>query len=449
MLPRRLLLGLLAPALLVGPSVALLAGSAPPAFLPAAPLEKDTVESPAAFGAPTFRLVDSRSHGSELNLGWAPNGDIWVGGWDHLARSSDDGLSWTAITPKLVPVGGLSLGFAADRVLVVDHDTGRVMVADTVLAGCSLVAFSDDRGATWTTSPACTTGATDHEKVAFGKRTALQDPTGGLLYRNVMYMCANGLASTNCAASVDGVSFAPVTPHGDLCAFQGAPVADAAGVLYEPTVACGAHVRSTADNGQSWLEQEVTVNGQSIAVSGDTPDLGVTDDGALYFVYTDRDWMPAFVRSSDGGATWSGPFEVRVPGLTGAVFPVIVGGAPGKVALAFYGTTTERGGWGGNPGDAPAGVAWDGYVAVVTDADAPAPTIAPVKVTSDPLQYGCLSKLGGCLNNIADYMDIDVGPDGRVAAVFVDGCPVGCTSKSASTDDRGVVAVQTGGPRLR
>lgn len=386
---------------------------------------------------PTFVLRDSTVNGPELNIGVAPNGSIFVGGWDKVARSTDDGLSWTQHQP--VPV----IGFAADRVLVVDHDTGRIAVDDTTL-GCTILSWSDDNGATWTTNPAaCGGGVTDHQKVAFGKRVTYTDPTGAL-YENLMYVCANGLSHTDCGVSADGgTTFLTSAPHGVGCAFQGTPVSDVNGVLYEPTSQCGLQVRKTADNGLTWTEYDVPFASQD-----DAPDLAVTPDGTLYLAYLDASWKPAIARSTDGGAHWTGPYAVTVPGLVAGLFPTIVAGADGRVAVSFYGTTDDASGWDRNPGNAPDSIRWNGYVAVVTDAAATTPTIAPQLVTSDPLQYGCLSKLGGCLNNIADYADIDVGPDGRVYAVFVDGCLPGCTSKAQSTSDRAIVAVQTGGDDL-
>lgn len=393
----------------------------------------------------TFRVVDSGAHGPELNIGVAPSGSVFVGGWDHIARSRDDGASWEAMDIPAAP--GLSVGFAADRVLIVDHDTGRLIEDDTTL-GCTIISWSDDEGESWTRNPlACGGGVTDHQKVAVGKRTALQDPTG-LLYPNIMYACANGLSHANCGVSADGgLTFLPAAPHGILCAFQGAPIADREGTLYEPTSSCGAMVRKTVNNGMAWSEHDVTV----AEPSNDTPDLGITSDGTLYYFYTDEDWKPALARSTDGGLTWQGPFAVPVPGLRSSLFPSIVGGDSGHIALSFYGTTDDDTNWDGNPGEAPDAIRWHGYVAVITDADAAAPSIAPVQITppGDPLQYGCLSKLGGgCLGNIADYMDIDVGTDGRVYAVFTDGCLPGCDSKAESDSDNAIVAIQQAGATL-
>jgi hypothetical protein len=438
MVPSRLPRGALSAVLVVPVALAgllpYLVPGAGPDLEPLASVVQDV--APPMFA---FSTTDTGATGPELNLGVTSNGFIFVGGWNGVRRSMNDGATWQAL--------GVSHLIAADRVLIVDHDTDRVFLDDTTL-GCTILAWSDDYGASWLQNPAaCGAGATDHQKVGVGKRTAFTDPTGGLLYENIVYVCANGLSHGNCGVSVDGgLSFVSATPHGIGCAFQGAPVADRNGVLYEPTTQCGAQVRSTADNGRTWVTRPIP-----FPASRDTPDVALTPDGTLYFFYTTNQWKPAFVRSSDGGAHWSGPFVVPVAGLTSAVFPSIVAGDDGRIALTFYGTTDGPAGWDLNPGNAPASVRWHGYVAVVTDANAAAPTVAPVQVTpaGDPLQIGCLSKLGACLNNIADYMDVDVGPDGRVYTVFTDGCLPGCAAAAQSTADHAIVVIQTDGPDLK
>lgn len=388
---------------------------------------------------PAFRLSDTGVHGSELNVGVSPNGKIFVGGWDRVARSDDDGLTWVKLNPRPV-------GFAADRVLIVDKTTGRVLIDDTYL-GCTVLTWSDNDGATWTNNAAaCGQGVTDHQKIAVGKRVTLPD-TG--LYPNLIYVCANGLSHTDCGVSNDGgLTFQGMAPHGTGCAFQGVPVANSSGTLFEPTSQCGLKVRRTPNAGLTWGEISL---GPAFPASRDTPDLGITSDDVLYVFYTDNNWKPAFARSTNGGLTWTGPYAVNVPGLVSSVFPSVVGGAPGRIALSFYATTDDPAGWDKNPGNAPASVRWHGYVAIVADADQAAPTPQVVQVTpaNDPLQIGFISKLGSNLNNIADYMDVDVGPDGRVYAVFTDGCLPPCATKAQSTSDRAIVAVQTAGPRLR
>jgi hypothetical protein len=270
----------------------------------------------------------------------------------------------------------------------------------------------------------------------------------------VVYVCANALTHTPCAASFDGGrTFGPGVPAGavDLeqaavvpgCAFQGVPLAAPDGTLYQPLTACGPEVAWSEDNGLTW--RRTTVFSGSGAASPDTPDMAATPNGTLYYFWTRADWTLSLVRSKDGGRTWSAPIRVSVPGLRSALFPVITAGDDGRIGLAFYGTTDAPSGWDGNPGDARASVRWRLYAAVVANAEAASPTIKPSVVTRSLVQTGCLSKLGACAeDNIADYIDVDSTPNGELAISYVNGCIPTCAAKSSTA----FVAVQTAGPRL-
>lgn len=405
-------------------------------------------EERADEAAPTFRTVDTGVNGSELNIGLTSDGTIFLGGWDAIARSTDAGDTWDAL--------GLDrpVSIAADRVLVVDRETDRVFVDDTTLA-CTLLSWSDDLGESWTTNPvACGGGATDHQKIAVGDRTELTDPTGEL-YPNVVYVCANGLTHTPCAPSLDGGrTFGPGMPSQQLdaanpgdsqttCAFQGVPKANDAGTLYQPSVQCGAQVWWSEDNALTWTHSTIDVS-----PSPDAPDLALDDD-TVYFFYTTSDWEPMYVYSTDGGETFSDPVSVAAEDLTSSLFPVITAGEDGRIGVAYYATTDDDPDWDGNPGDAPDEVSWNLYSAVVDDAATEDPAVHLTQVTTDedPIQYGPISKLGSNLNNIADYIDIELGPDGKLHIGYVDGCPA-CEDVDSSTADDGYVAIQDGGLEL-
>ena len=389
--------------------------------------------SSGASGAPTFRMHDTGTTGVELNLGVAPNGHIFVGGWNHIARSTDDGVSWAQTMTLPVVV-------AADRTLRVDHATGHVFTDDTYL-GCTILSASGDEGATWTRNPvACGASATDHEKIAVGPRPVGSTTTAlDAVYNGAVYVCANGLVTDACGSSLDGgITMLPLPPHGVSCAYQGQPYVSAQGVLLEASNACGANLRTSADGGLTWVSHNVAVSLD--AGSGNVPVIATTPDGTIYFMFMTPQFRPAFVYSHDGGTTWSAPTLLSPAGVTSTVFPVIVGGDNGRIAVAYYGTS----GWTGDPGAAPGTSAWDGYIGIVTDADTAAPVVQTTRVTSDPLHFGCVSKQGGCGGDpIADYMDIDVGPDGRVYAIFMDAWIGG-----AHVPARGIIAVQTGGTNL-
>jgi hypothetical protein len=404
--------------------------------------------APAPAATPTFRLADTGTTGVEVNLGFTTNGHIFYGGWDHIAVSKDAGVTWHPTTGQpLEP-------FAADRVLIVDPTTNRVFVEDTDLA-CTVLSWSDNEGASWLINPiACGGGVTDHAKIAVGKRTTLKDPTGAL-YPNIVYVCANGLTHTPCAASIDGgLVFGPGIPAGlvdiqnrtvtPTCAFQGVPVAAPDGTLYQPKTQCGATVEWTKNNGLTWTRSTVSAD-----ASQDAPDMAITSDGTLYDLWSKTDWRPYLARSGDGGKTWTSPIAVD-PTITSVVFPVIAAGSNGNIGIAFAGTPDDAPGWDHNPGDAPDSIHWYLYSAVITDAASAAPTIQVVKVTPDPINIGCLSKLGSCTkSNVGDYFDAGVSPDGHLAIAYVRNCSATCSTAAQSNDDEGWVAYQNGGSLLR
>ena len=171
------------------------------------------------------------------------------------------------------------------------------------------------------------------------------------------------------------------------------------------------------------------------ANAGTLADIAVTPDGTLYFLYADASYHAQVVLTHNKGLTWSAPLDLTPVGVKSVGFPVIVAGDNGRIGVAFYGTSDPSMA-GVNPGRAGANVKWDGYVGIVTGADTLAPTIQASQVTppSDPLHYGCISKDGGCGGDpLAAYMDIAVGPDGRVYAIFVDAIAPGSTSHSQRT----------------
>jgi hypothetical protein len=125
------------------------------------------------------------------------------------------------------------------------------------------------------------------------------------------------------------------------------------------------------------------------------------------------------------------------------------GGAPGRVAVAFYGTETD-----GNPNLGDFKGSWNVYVNQSPDADAgAAAAFSQVKATTHPVHYDsiCLNGLGcdvsGGDRSLADFFAIDYDPVRKVLQVVYD------TTYKKPGEAEGHVATptvvtQTAGPSL-
>ncbi len=106
------------------------------------------------------------------------------------------------------------------------------------------------------------------------------------------------------------------------------------------------------------------------------------------------------------------PVQVDRGKVRSTVFPwLTAGGAPGRVAVAFYGTETD-----GDPNTGEFKASWNVYVNQSLDADGAAADFSQVKATTHPVHYDsiCLNGLGcdvsGGDRSLADFFAIDYDP---------------------------------------
>jgi hypothetical protein len=106
------------------------------------------------------------------------------------------------------------------------------------------------------------------------------------------------------------------------------------------------------------------------------------------------------------------PVQVDRGTIRSTVFPwLTAGGAPGRVAVAFYGTETD-----GNPNTGDFKGSWNVYVNQSLNADRSGATFSQVKATTHPVHYDsiCLNGLGctvsGGDRSLADFFAIDYDP---------------------------------------
>jgi hypothetical protein len=195
------------------------------------------------------------------------------------------------------------------------------------------------------------------------------------------------------------------------------------------------------DRGQTWTDCAVG------PASGGTAGFATADvdsAGNVYVAWADKTdyhtWMASLPAAdvagcnqsvsdvsstSDGEPTvhpgFSAPVQVDRGAVSTTVFPwIAAGGAPGRVAVAFYGTTQD-----GDPNTSQFKAAWNVYVSQSLNALDPNATFGQVQATTHPFHYDsiCLNGLGcdisGGDRSLADFFAITYDRvDGRLSVVF-------------------------------
>ncbi len=403
----------------------------------------------------------SLKHGAgEPTLGITKKGEIFVTASDGCVTScagsteavntfapggravfatSDKGKTWRNVSPG---VGDVSPHvFSLDPYIWSDEhpDGNRIFNIDLTLA-CAILSYTDDRGATWITNPlACGEPVNDHQTLFGGP--PVSSPTIG--YPHVLYYCFNHPAFTKCTKSLNGgLSFHPtaqITPP--ACGgLNGHGVVDKKGTVYLPLASCGKPSLAISKNeGDSW--QVVQVSEDIDAESGGDPSVAVDKEGNLYYLWIDgAERKPWLTTSRNGGKTWSKPVMVAPKGVDATNLATIDVGAPGKVAIAYYGTKDRD--------DQELG--WSGYIASGIDVLGKSPTFYTTTVNDprNPLKMGQCGP-GRC-GRVLDFIDVEIAPDGQPWAVYVDACEAVCekTKKESIADNNGIVGTLVGGPNL-
>lgn len=389
-----------------------------------------------------FRVSDTGVDGSEDNIGVLGDGTIFTQKGVATMRSTDDGETWTNVAPPL------NDRMTLDPMLFVDPWRGYVFV-DHLYVACSQLSWSTDAGETWLQNPAaCGRPGNDHQKVASGPNAL------GLPVPNVYY--SYSIPGVWASRSVDGGLTWTSSPVAGLADDRvpnntGPIWADEEGNVYVPYYMCDGEgymgVGVSHDFGLTWR----------FVVAAEDPgpcydvDPGLWGDtaGNVYLAYHRPDGVK-YVWSGDAGETWSAPVKVSPDTLLSFVHVDMVAGDEGRIAIVYRATPdSDKGpdaidGWAG----------WHLYVTFVEGATSATPTIRTgiVNDPADPIQRGPVCTAGiacfGGSRNLLDFIDIAVGPDGRVYPTFTDGCEAECATPADSRSRLGLVGVQVEGPRL-
>jgi hypothetical protein len=389
-----------------------------------------------ALGAPVrFALNDVGVGAPEPTLGVTSTGSVFYIAGTSVLKSTDHGLSWTNVAPQVGPTNVPPT--TLDPMLYVDPVTDRVFYDHLYLA-CSYMAYSDDEGETWIPNPAtCGVPGIDHQSLSSGP-SVLPAP---VYDDRAVYFCANQLADATCAVSLDGGATFPITrpvfraddPR-SCGGIHGHVVIGPEGNVYLPAWHCDEPwIGISRDGGLSWEAFRVAPGVSSGEMD---PSVAVATDGSVYYFWMDLEGQPYLAVSEDEGRTWSEPTDVSFPGLTVANLPSIVAGDAGRVAFTYIGTTD---GEPVNPGAVDEKTTWHLYVTMSTNALDPDPRFTTVRLTTDdaPIHVGACSGGYRC-GAIVDFMDIAMGPDGRVYS----------SSTASATSGNGVIGVQVAGPSL-
>lgn len=367
-------------------------------------------------------LVASDDSGSEPSLGVTRQGILFTDLGSNVYRSDDQGATWRLMGDPNPAVPNF------DPDLAVDVD-GNVWESRLYIA-CAEVAVSRDLGETWASNPAVC-------PLAGGDRQYVVPTKGGEAY---LYFHQLPTFYQTVAKTTDyGVTWIPTLPaespdhfllaNGGSGWGGGGFYNAATGSVFftfsyshqagldnvEPVPGAGYAV--TRDGGMTWQSRQAAeLDGRQLGLGLVT---GAADDaGNVYLTWgealgDDGDDLAIYVAAStDDGETWSE--KVRVDAGNGSkVFPVVVAGAAGKVAVAYY-----EGSEAAFPDDMDG--TWNVTLAYTADFFAGQPW-SHGQMTSAPVKQGpiCISGTT-CTGNreFADYFDAVRMPDGRVGVTY-------------------------------
>ncbi len=131
----------------------------------------------------------------------------------------------------------------------------------------------------------------------------------------------------------------------------------------------------------------------------------------------------SYSTAGSGWKTWSTPVKLSQAPSNTNVMPWATAGTSGRLAVVWYGTEDAK----DNPSTDDSHQPWNVYLATVTKANSPSPTITQAQVTRHPMHYGtiCLEGLG-CIavkgnRNLADFFEVDHDPnDGSIVITYDD-----------------------------
>lgn len=376
--------------------------------------------------------------GSEPNVAVSPNGTVLVSTPISLWRSTDQGKSYK-------PVGKAGCALGASSVCAVPGENdgnglkgpgdGAMMgladgsfvwagLADSK-AGSVPVQFTSNAGDSWGEAfDVAAKNSSDREWISVNKSGTVfvqwrdfgngKDPGSGIFVRGTRDQGKSWLPAVK--AAEDGhqgpLAISPVDDTMYLAHIQDLKL----------------KVATSKDGGVTWHDHDVA------PTPTDTyqfPIAAVDNAGTVYVVFASSGLDPTgqysvdrlantpsiyLVVGTDHGHNWTKPVAISKPGVP-AVFPWIVAGDAGRVAVVWYEGTL--------PAPLAAYNEWHAVLAMSTTADLAKPVFKSAPLTSEPNHVGQICVVGsGCLSpaqdrSLLDFFEVRLLPDGSPVVAFV------------------------------
>lgn len=430
---------------------------------------------PGALDSIVFRVSDVGKKGPEPSVGVDSQGRIFFQALTRTVRSADEGLTWKDVTPNTATTT------TADPLGWLDVDTDRwyndqLKLSTPFGGGCSHAVWTDLAGELWNgyNPYFCQTppeGRVDHQKINTGRVPPEMLPVQPAFlapYKSAVYFAWNAVPGSKIAMSLDGGQTFPLVaetvPSGTTCSggLHGRPRSLPDGTLLLPKRDCGGPVVAWSRNFDTWERVKV---GASVGSTDHrkNPDIAVDTEGNAYVFWpsgsssgigAEPTWMSA---SRDGGKTWGSPGLASPPSVLSSTFHAAVAGAPGKVAVMYYGNDHSA----AAPDHVDFASRWHAYVSFSLNALDANPTWVTVQLDtdSDPIQIGPISTnthhAPSGSRNLLDFNDLVRTKEGRVVAAYADGCTSfrNCANNPNATlndsrDNEGIAAILLSGISL-
>lgn len=400
-----------------------------------------------AFGP--WRAIDDID-GSEPMVIRGSDGNLYVGAMpgntdarpyglgevSRLWRSTDDGATWQRLAPHIGVLGDRGAGGGDSAIAA---SPGLVFSSD-LWGGDLEASTSADGGATWNRVPiASPVPYLDRHWMAADSRDR-----GYILARSFLPGVAQWVLRTDDAgASWQVVGTAWVADEGSsISALTSNVVVDDHDRLHTLFTCDRSGVRlcvaSSDDAGATWTRAVVA---EAEAPIGDIFPALATDGSALHAAWIERDDgdRAMLVASSIDGRAWGVPERVPTPPGT-FVFPALLAGNDGTLALAWYGTDATV-----DPNDVQASrdAEWHVWVAVRD----PLGSWDVARASHDRVHVGSVSTLGVTPEpnapdwTLGDLLGLASASDGRLVLAFT-------TGSETEGPPRATIAVQTSGRRV-